>query len=86
MNTPTDLKQQAKDIIQQVDDFLKGDHSHLPVEEYARLQQQMLARQSMAMAALLQHMGFKEKKPLMQSEDVEITDIKRRAGITERKD
>jgi len=81
MDNNTDLKQQAEEITQQVDDFLKGDHSHLPVEEYARLQQQMLARQSMAMAALLQHMGFKHKKPLMQSEDADIADIQRRAGL-----
>jgi hypothetical protein len=86
MDTPTDLKQQAQDIMREVDAFLKGDHSNLPVEEYSHLQQQMMAKQAMAMSALLQHMGFEEKKPLMQSEDVDIADIRRRAGITERKD
>jgi len=89
MNTPrdesgkADLIAQAKEIIQQVDDFLAGDHSQMPPEEYAQEQERMMARQSMAMAALLQAMGFEEKKPLMQSEDVDIDDIKRRAGITE---
>jgi len=89
MNTPrdesgkADLIAQAKEIIQQVDDFLAGDHSQMPPEEYAQEQERMMARQSMAMAALLQAMGFEEKKPLMQSEDVDIADIKRRAGITE---
>jgi len=83
MDTNVDLKQQAQDIMQEVDDFLKGDHSHLPAEEYARQQQHMLAKQAMAMAALLQHMGFKQKKPLMQSKDADIADIQRRAGITE---
>lgn len=81
MDTSTDLKQQAQDIMQEVDAFLKGDHSHLSAEEFARQQEHMMAKQSMAMAALLQHMGFKHKKPLMQSEDM--ADLKRRAGITE---
>jgi hypothetical protein len=88
MNTPidqsakADLVAQAKEIIQQVDDFLAGDHSNMPPEEYAQEQQRMMARQSMAAATLLQAMGFKEKKkPLMQSEDVDIADIQRRAGL-----
>jgi len=88
MNTPIkqsatpDLVAQAKEIIQQVDDFLAGDHSHMPPEEYAKVQDRMLAKQSMAMGALLQSMGFGEKKPtLMQSEDKDIADIQRRAGL-----
>ncbi len=67
--------------MREVDDFLKGDHSHMPPDEYAQEQKRMMARQSMAMAALLQAVGFEEKKPLMQSEDM--VDLKRRAGITE---
>lgn len=81
MDTNTDLKQQATDIMREVDAFLQGDHSNMPVEEYSQLQQQMMAKQAMAMSALLQHMGFKEKKPLMQSEDADIADIQRRAGL-----
>ena len=90
MNTPIDqsdkasLVAQAKEIVQQVDGFLAGDHSDMSPEEYAQEQQRMMARQSMAAATLLQALGFKEKKkPLMQSEDVDVADIKRRAGITE---
>ena len=67
--------------MKEVDDSLKRDHSQMPAEEYSRQQQHMLAKQSMAMAALLQDMGFKEKKPLMQSEDADIADIQRRAGL-----
>jgi len=87
MNTPIDttdksaLVAQAKEIVQQVDDFLAGDHSQMPPEEYIREQERMLAKQSMAAAALLQAMGFKEKKQLMQSEDKDIADIQRRAGL-----
>ncbi len=92
MNTPTDqhdagaadLKAQAKEIMQEVADFLAGDHSHMSPQEYSDLQQQMMAKQSMAMGALLQSMGFEEKKTtLMQSEDIDVTDIKRRAGLIE---
>ena len=87
MNTPTDkadLVAQAKDIMQEVNDFLTGDHSDLSPEEFDRLQQQMMAKQSMAMAALLQSMGYKEKRDtLLQSKDAEVEDIKRRAGLTE---
>ena len=91
MNTPpnqdkADLIAQAKEIMQEVADFLAGDYSHLPEEEYNQLQQQMMAKQSMAMGALLQSMGYKEKKPtLMQSEDADVEDIKRRAGLSEQR-
>jgi len=87
MNTPTDkadLIAQAKNIMQEVNDFLTGDHSHLPPEEFDRLQNQMMAKQSMAMSALLQSMGFEEKRDtLLQSKDSDVEDIKRRAGLSE---
>ena len=70
--------------MQEVADFLAGDHSHLSDEEYSQMQQQMMAKQSMAMGALLQSMGFEEKKPaLMQSRDTDLEDLKRRAGLNE---
>ena len=89
MNTPldpqtVDLRAQAKDIMQEVAGFLAADHSGMPEEEYQQLQRQMMAKQSMAMAALLQSMGYEEKRDtLLQSKDSEVEDIKRRAGLTE---
>ena len=86
MNTPADkanLISQAKGIMDQTDEFLTGDHSDVPEEEYIEMQKRVMHQQSMAMAALLKAMGFKEKEQLMQSEDADVEDIKRRAGLSE---
>jgi hypothetical protein len=80
------LAKQTRAVAAEVDAFLNGDHSHMSEEEHRRMQDILLAKQQDAIQALVAAMGMRQEQPLMQSEDVDIADIRRRAGITERKD
>ena len=78
----TELAQQGRALAKEIEEFLNGDNSHMSDEEYSKTQQMLFAKQQHAIEALATALGV-GKKPttLMQSEDADIADIQRRAGL-----
>lgn len=82
------LAAEGRAVAQEVNDFINGDHSHMSAEEYRNMQRKLFAKQQHTIEALSAAMGMGKEQPtkLMQSEDADVADIRRLAGITERKD
>ncbi len=94
MDTKTDaykssmaeLARQGRELSQEINDFLNSDTSHMSPEEHEKTQRMLLAKQQNAIEAFIAAFGMSSNAPtttLMQSEDKDIDNIKRLAGITE---
>jgi len=80
-----ELARQGREVAKEVDAFLNSDTSQMSKEEFDRTQQLLLAKQQNTIEAFAAAFGM-NKTPtstLMQSEDKDINDLKRLAGITE---
>ena len=92
-STMADLAAQGRAVAQEVEEFINGDHSGLSPDEFNQMQTRLLAKQKFAIDAMAAAMNPKtnanidpQRSTLMKSEDADITEIKRRAGIIERKE
>lgn len=83
------LAQQGRALAKEIEEFLNGDNSHMSDEEYGKTQEMLFTKQQHAIEALATALGMGKEQPttLMQSEDADVENIKRLAGIVaERRD
>ena len=89
-STMADLAAQGRAVAQAVEEFINGDHSGLSRDEFNQMQTRLLAKQKFVIDAMVAAMNPKtnasidpQRSTLMQSEDADITEIKRLAGLNE---
>jgi len=89
--TLADLAAQGRAVAQEVEEFINGDHSGLSPDEFNQIQTRLLAKQKFAIDAMAAAMSTNsglngpQRSTLMQSEDADITEIRRLAGLNEMK-